>query len=290
MQYWWVNQNQTSVHEIDGGYLWSPKFAKGGIRQSAYENMKGIEPGDIIMAYSDKRVGHYGIATGRAVSSPKPEEFGNLGSWWADDGWYVPVKWIQIDPIQRDFIGRKAGEIFDEFETPFDVNGAVKQKYLFRVSKKAADFVLALAGISESQSTYESLTLEPTFFVQEAVLDGYVESKILQNTEIDATEKDALIKARRGQGRFRENLGSIEKYCRITGVGDQRLLVASHIKPWRSCANNHERLDGNNGLLLTPTMDRLFDRRYMTFEDNGEVRLSKQILPEVYEDRLGCYN
>ena len=33
-------------------------------------------------------------------------------------------------------------------------------------------------------------------------------------------------------------------------------------------------------------MDRLFDRRYMTFEANGDVVLSNKILPEVYE-RIG---
>jgi hypothetical protein len=55
------------------------------------------------------------------------------------------------------------------------------------------------------------------------------------------------------------------------------LLKASHIKPWRSCANNHERLDGYNGLLLAPHVDHLFDRGYISFADDGELWVSSRI-------------
>jgi putative restriction endonuclease len=283
LNFWWVNQNQTSAQEIAGGYLWSPKLSQDGRKQLSYENMKGIEPGDLVLAYSNKKIGHYGIATERALSWPKPQEFGNLGSHWSHDGWYVRVVWTAIEPIDRDHVGRHAQRLFREFETPFSVNSTVKQSYLFRISKEAADFILGLAKVPESKFMHESLTLEPTFFAEEAVLDGYIEKGLLQNTTIDRTEKEILIQARRGQGRFRENLSKIERECRITGVQDQRLLIASHIKPWRSCASNFERLDGHNGLLLTPTMDRLFDRRYLTFEDDGTVILSDRISEEVYE-------
>jgi len=47
MNFWWVNQNQTSDQEIGGGYLWSPKLNKDGYKQASYENMKDIEPGDL---------------------------------------------------------------------------------------------------------------------------------------------------------------------------------------------------------------------------------------------------
>lgn len=51
------------------------------------------------------------------------------------------------------------------------------------------------------------------------------------------------------------------------------LLIASHIKPWRLC-NNSERLDGNNGLLLSPHIDRLFDQGWITFSNNGDLMCS----------------
>jgi hypothetical protein len=83
-------------------------------------------------------------------------------------------------------------------------------------------------------------------------VDDAIEKVIQNDTNIDATERRAVIAARRGQGKFRANLEQIESRCRVSGITDQRLLRASHIKPWRSCANNHERLDGHNGLLLAP--------------------------------------
>jgi putative restriction endonuclease len=50
-------------------------------------------------------------------------------------------------------------------------------------------------------------------------------------------------------------------------------LVASHCKPWRD-SSNEERINGENGLLLTPTIDHLFDRGFIGFEDNGTLILS----------------
>ncbi|MDQ2918236.1 MAG: HNH endonuclease, partial [Pseudomonadota bacterium] len=64
-----------------------------------------------------------------------------------------------------------------------------------------------------------------------------------------------------------------ERACRITGVTREEHLRASHCKPWRD-ATNEERLDGENGLLLTPNADHLFDRGFIGFEDNGDVLIS----------------
>jgi putative restriction endonuclease len=282
MKYWWVNQNQTSEHEIEGSYLWSPKLAQGGRMTPAYENMKNIEPGDVIFSYHDMSIAHYGIATNRAMSSPKPQEFGRIGSYWSDDGWYVSVKWIPIGPVARDVIGRSADRIFDAFESPFTVKSTVKQAYLFQISKTAADFIMTRGSVTPYQYAQQVAVLEPDFFVAETRFDDEIEKAYIQRTDLANTEKETIILARRGQGRFRENLSHIEKACRITKVDDPKILVASHIKPWRACDSIHEKLDGNNGLLLTPTMDRLFDHRYMTFKNDGTAVLSKKIAPETY--------
>jgi hypothetical protein len=65
----------------------------------------------------------------------------------------------------------------------------------------------------------------------------------------------------------------IEQRCRITGVTNPVHLIASHCKPWRD-SNNQERLNGENGLLLTPSIDHLFDRGFIGFEGNGNVIIS----------------
>ena len=86
-------------------------------------------------------------------------------------------------------------------------------------------------------------------------------------------EREAIVLARRGQGTFKANVMRIERACRITGVTREEHLRASHCKPWRD-SSNEERLDGENGLLLTPNADHLFDRGFIGFEDNGDVLVS----------------
>ena len=100
-----------------------------------------------------------------------------------------------------------------------------------------------------------------------------VEIAIASDPAIRETEKTALVQARRGQGVFRDNVRAIEHACRITKVERMEHLIASHIQPWRDCGND-QRLDGENGLLLTPTVDHLFDKGFISFEDSGEVIVS----------------
>jgi hypothetical protein len=96
---------------------------------------------------------------------------------------------------------------------------------------------------------------------------------------LSATEKNALILARRGQGRFRDELVRIWGGCAVTGCAQPQVLRASHIKPWRKCSNA-ERLDPDNGLLLVANLDALFDVGLVTFEDDGRVRFSKGLSAE----------
>ena len=95
------------------------------------------------------------------------------------------------------------------------------------------------------------------------------------------TEKSAIVKSRIGQGLFRKEL--IKKYdgcCVITGINEKKLLIASHVKPWAVCSNE-ERLSPENGLLLSPTFDKLFDCGLITFADTGRIIISTQLSNEV---------
>lgn len=105
-------------------------------------------------------------------------------------------------------------------------------------------------------------------------LEERLEAEITKDAALSTTEKRALILARRGQGKFRQNVYSTERSCRVTGLDDAALLIASHILPWRKCQSAAQRLDGNNGLMLTPTIDRLFDRGFISFRDDGQVLVS----------------
>ena len=100
-----------------------------------------------------------------------------------------------------------------------------------------------------------------------------LEQAVAGDDSIPETDRQAIIRARRGQGLFKQRVMRIERRCRITGVEKLVHLVASHCKPWRD-STNEERLTGENGLLLTPTIDHLFDRGFIGFEDDGTLIIS----------------
>lgn len=103
--------------------------------------------------------------------------------------------------------------------------------------------------------------------------EDHLQQTILEKHELAETLKFQLIKARQGQGIYRKRVTVIEKECRITHVNNPAHLIASHCKPWRD-ADDAERLDGENGLLLTPSIDHLFDRGFISFENNGSLLVS----------------
>lgn len=58
------------------------------------------------------------------------------------------------------------------------------------------------------------------------------------------------------------------------------VLIASHIKPFRS-SNDDEAFDPNNGLLLSKTLDSLFDLNYISFADDGSIIFYKRVPEDV---------
>jgi hypothetical protein len=92
------------------------------------------------------------------------------------------------------------------------------------------------------------------------------------------TTRLMLIQARLGQGRFRDDLLRIwNSSCAVTGCSITEILRASHIKPWRKCLNNKEKLDPQNGLLLSAHIDALFDCGLISFQDDGAILISTRV-------------
>ncbi len=114
------------------------------------------------------------------------------------------------------------------------------------------------------------------------------EKKQIEDTNIDVIGKRQLHKARVGQGEYRKKLLELCPFCPITLVSDDRLLIASHIKPWVS-SDNFEKTDPMNGLMLTPTFDRLFDRGFLSFTDDRKTILSPFLSNMTYS-KLGISN
>lgn len=100
--------------------------------------------------------------------------------------------------------------------------------------------------------------------------------EVFHNSEINKTEKTALVNARVGQGKYRRDLIEHWGCCALTGFTNVRFLIASHIKPWRESANQ-ERLDPYNGLLLLPNLDKVFDLGFVTFDKKGKIIVSDHL-------------
>jgi predicted restriction endonuclease len=101
-------------------------------------------------------------------------------------------------------------------------------------------------------------------------------SEIRHLDTIAETEREQIIDARVGQGRFRSLVYAHERRCRVTRVDRPEHLIASHIRPWRH-ADNQQRLDPENGLMLTPNVDHLFDRGFITFSTTGRLIYSPAV-------------
>jgi hypothetical protein len=98
------------------------------------------------------------------------------------------------------------------------------------------------------------------------------------------TERKGLITSRVGQGAYRKSiLYRWEFKCAVTSYSKNEILIASHILPWKDSTND-QRLDVNNGILLSPTYDALFDQHLISFENNGKIILTDSLLKTNYRD------
>jgi hypothetical protein len=281
MRYWWVNQNQTYRHEIAGGYLWSPKRNANGARNPFYESMREVSPGDLIFSFVDTRIAVLGIAKSYCWECPKPAEFGATGEYWENVGWRVSVSFTtllnRIRPKDHMDVLRSA---LPSRYSPLQSNGNGNQAlYLTEVPEDFAELLAGLIGAEAQLLISRSEGITSVADDQQALGDDLdvwerrLEEQVNSDTSVRETDREAIVRARCGQGIFKERVSWIEHRCRITGVENLTHLIASHCKPWRD-SSNEERLNGENGLLLTPSIDHLFDRGFIGFEDSGRLIIS----------------
>ena len=275
MRFWWVNQNQTYRHEINGGYLWSPKRNANGGRNPFYESMREVSPGDLIFSFKDTRILAIGIAETYCWESPKPLEFGVTGSNWENIGWKVRVRFFEIKNTIRpkehmDLLGPFRAAKY----SPLQANGnGLQSVYLAEISQDFASVLTSLIGSETVQILQAAGVAKPISTDDIEFWESKIALDISANVAIAETDRQAIVRARIGQGLFRDRVSKIETKCRITGVENPTHLIASHCKPWRD-STNEERLNGENGLLLTPSIDHLFDRGFIGFENNGQLIIS----------------
>lgn len=151
----------------------------------------------------------------------------------------------------------------EKHHSPFIYKGVIELEQHNRMVDAPSQFIFTLAGIKKTEIEEESAMYNVTEYIE-------------GDDTITATEKNAIIKSRIGQGVFRDSLLRLWGGCAVTGFRKPILLLASHIKPWR-ISTNKERLDPYNGLLLQPTIDRLFDTGLVSFDQKGGLIKSEEI-------------
>ena len=282
MAVWWVNHKQTVRQEVEGGYIWSPKTKSNGQANATYDTLRRVVPGDLVFSYAYGEIRYVGIATHPAASCPKPEQFGQAGLNWDADGWMVPIAWHTTPAplIPKEFLPALRPFLPDRHSPIHPQTGRGAQNvYLAAMPDGLGPLLLGRLGAWGTALQSEASGTGDDEGALRAI-DDAIENAIREDLSLDDTVRRALVAARRGQGRFRQNVEHISASCRVTGVADPRLLRASHIKPWRACETPHERLDGNNGLLLSPNIDLLFDLGYISFRDDGTILLSPRVAAE----------
>ena len=102
-----------------------------------------------------------------------------------------------------------------------------------------------------------------------------IEEEII-SLNVEGASKKAIINVRVNQGIFRDLLLKRYNRCCLCGMENHTLLIASHIKPWTE-SEPKEKLDVNNGFLMCPNHDKLFDKGYITFDDDGKIIISGRL-------------
>lgn len=281
MRYWWVNHKQTFHQEFSGGYVWCPKRLKNGRVNHFYETVREVRPGDLIFSYSHAAVQGFGFAKTHAYSCPRPNEFGKVGESWDVRGWRADIQFTRFPtPLRTANYMDRLAKFLPEKYSPIRESGFGNQGAYF--SEIPRELALAIAELADSNLPH---LLDANLLQEDPVDDIEIEFPALEDWEqrqqkiiesgqdIPETTRKALVQARIGQGLFKRNVMRWESACRITKVTNPTHLIASHIKPWRE-SDNEERLSAGNGLLLTPSIDHLFDRGFISFADDGELIIS----------------
>ena len=263
MAYWWVSQNRTFQQERAGGYIWAPKQDRGGNTPHHWQTMTEVAPGDVIFSYVGQTIRALGVAKTAAYDADRPADF-VAGDVWENSGRRVDVEYRDPPALPLAAFVDEIYALLPDRYSPLTAERQGAQGYLFALPSAVGRILLD--RLSEQAG---------------APIDEEID-RALERTVPDKTTRKAIVEARVGQGRFRDDLfRQWSGRCALTGFDIAPLLRASHIKPWRD-SNNAERVDPMNGLLLSPGCDAAFDSGLISFDDDGNMLVS----PDLTDDQL----
>ena len=257
MASWWVTQGRDSFEVAQKERaLYSILEDKRGRQSITRKAILDIRPGDLIISY------HKGVLRAVSFAMSLPYRVPLPPAWKGKNSPYknryrVDLQYTLTTPIPFKDIREDLYPLLkDAASPPVGSDKRVGQSsYIHELPPKAAQLLLDRMG---------------------AECDSPIDQAI-RNTTSDTVEREALVKSRVGQGPYRQRLLQYWKdRCAVTGVTEANLLEAGHIKPWRD-SNNKEKLDFYNGLPLTPTLSKLFDKGYITFDEKGRLHMASTL-------------
>lgn len=263
MKYFFVFQNKSYKEEKAGGFLWAPKANKDGQTFHHWTSMTKVEQGDVIFNSFNGELLSIILAKANYKEELKPVDLESVDL-WEKDGWKVDAEYIDVKvPIRyKDYMDEILA-LQGEKYAPFNASGRGNTGYLFQITEELANFFLSILKMDLTD-------LIPSEKNEDELIRD-VEKDVLN--EPDETVREQIVKSRIGQGIFKQRLIKLESKCKLCGIYNLEFLRASHSKPW-SDSNNKERLDQYNGFLLCPAHDLLFDKGYISFQDDGSILIS----------------
>lgn len=128
---------------------------------------------------------------------------------------------------------------------------------------------------------FEEIKKRKAFIENYGAVKQVVEDNVIGVREVEIEVNKPVVRyGREGQDEYRRKLLEECPFCPITMINEETLLIASHIKPW-AVSDLKERIDTNNGFILSPLYDKLFDRGYITFSNDRRVHISNWLSRQV---------
>lgn len=264
MNFFWVNLGTSYKEVAAGNFLWAPAYAIGNNGKkkinAGWEPVKEVSAGDVIFCNRDENIIYVAIARKAAYPAKRPKT--RAFDKWNDEGFQIDVDLTVLSPAVS-VAGFKEAlmAVHNDKCSPalFAKNGRLAQQYMVQIPAGAGALILSYLGDAE---------VDVCKRVEERKRGRLKQGGV----------RETLAQARVGQGQFREDVLSLwENTCPISGLCKPELLTASHIVPW-SLSDEVEKIDPHNGLPLSPALDKLFDRGYVSFNDRGHLLIKTSAL------------
>lgn len=179
---------------------------------------------------------------------------------------------VQIGDISLNQEGRRAGNVANTLLPK--KNSYLKDFSQSYVVESLRPFLLKAYPVYEEIKYSDSFSIDVADVKLDMLDDDNSTNERKRKMQVGKYKMSGGQRVRTVQGEFREGLLKIVPHrCPVCGFEYKNFLIASHIKPYAKCDDTYDAMNPNNGLLMCPVCDKLFESaNYMTIDyKNGDV-------------------